>query len=346
MFQNWALGIDSTGRPILNPAAVYRDGPAMIFPTQAGAHNWHPMAYSPATGLAYIPAREEGMVMMNQPSYQWRPGRVNFGSNALLPVLLELAPELRQQLEAMQQAKKLPSPFTQEVLIAWDPVAAKEKWRMPVDDFWVSGGGVLTTAGNLVIQGTGTGHLRFYRADTGEKLHEIEIGTAMIAAPMSYQLDGVQYVVVAAGFGGAINSWFPAKSPARRYQNYGRVMAFTLGGGPTPLPPARVAAETPEPPALTAEMAALADSGEKLFHEVCLGCHLGRGEARPSPYPDLHRMTAETHAVFEDIVLGGRLKAGGMASFADLYSPEQVRMIHAYLIREQGKLRAEERAGQ
>ena len=259
VFQNWALGIDSTGRPIPNPAASYRDGPAMIFPTQAGAHNWHPMAWNPVTGLAYIPAREEGMLMMNLPSYQWRPGRVNFGSAALLPVLLELMPEARQQLEAAQKAKKLPSPFTQEVLIAWDPVAAREKWRMPVDSFWVSGGGVLTTAGNLVIQGTGTGHLRFYRADTGEKLHQIEVGTAMIAGPMSYQLDGVQYVVVAAGFGGAINSWFPAPSAGRKYQNYGRVLAFKLDGGPTPLPPARVAGETPEPPELTPAMAALAD---------------------------------------------------------------------------------------
>ena len=345
VFQNWALGIDSAGRPIPNPAAVYRDGPAMIFPTQAGGHNWHPMAYNPATGLAYIPAREEGMVMMNLPSYKWQPGRVNFGSNAVLPVLLELAPEARPLLEQMQQAKKLPSPFTQEVLIAWDPAAAKERWRMPVGDFWAVGGGVLTTAGNLVIQGTGTGQLRFYRADTGEKLHEIDIGTAMIAAPMSYEIDGVQYVVVAAGYGGAINSWFRVGSAGRRYQNYGRVLAFRLDGGATPLPPARVAGETPEPPALTPAIAALADSGGKLFQEVCLGCHLGRGDALPSPYPDLHRMTAETHLAFEDIVLRGKFKAGGMASFADLYSPEQVRMIHAYLIREQGKLRVEERSG-
>jgi quinohemoprotein ethanol dehydrogenase len=92
-------------------------------------------------------------------------------------------------------------------------------------------------------------------------------------------------------------------------------------------------------------MAALADSGAMLFGEVCTGCHLGRGEARPSPYPDLHRLSAETHAAFEDIVLGGRLKASGMASFADLFSPEQVRMIQAYLIREQGRLRAEEQGG-
>jgi quinohemoprotein ethanol dehydrogenase len=167
----------------------------------------------------------------------------------------------------------------------------------------------------------------------------------MIAAPMSYEIDGVQYVVVVAGFGGAINGWFPAGSVGRTYQNYGRVLAFRLDGGATPLPPARVAAETPEPPAVTPGLAALADSGFTLFHGTCAGCHGGRGDARPSPYPDLHRMAAETHAAFEDIVLGGKYRASGMASFADLLSPEQARMIQAYLIREQKRLREEELAG-
>ncbi|HET9515515.1 MAG TPA: PQQ-dependent dehydrogenase, methanol/ethanol family [Gemmatimonadales bacterium] len=344
VFQNWALGLDSTGRPIPNPDAVYRDQPAMIFPTQAGAHNWHPMAFSPVTGLTYIPAREEGMVMANQPSYQWRQGRVNFGAEAMFGSLMELFPGAREELEAMGQAKGLPSPLTREVLIAWDPVAGKEQWRMPNGDFWSAAGGVLTTAGNLVIQGTGSGHLRFYRADTGEKIHEIEVGTTIIAAPMTYEIGGVQYIAVAAGFGGALNMWFPAGSVARRYQNYGRVLAFRLGGGGTPLPPARVPGETPESPPLTEEDAAMADSGARLFGEVCAGCHLGRGEARPSPYPDLHRLSRETHAAFEDIVLRGKLRNSGMASFADLFSPEQVRMIHAYLIREQAVLRAEDQA--
>jgi quinohemoprotein ethanol dehydrogenase len=208
----------------------------------------------------------------------------------------------------------------------------------------MAAGGVLTTAGNLVIQGTGSGHLRFYRSDTGEKLHEIEVGTSIIAAPMTYEVDSVQYLAVAAGFGGAANGSFPEGSAGRRYQNYGRVLAFRLGGGRAPLPPPREARETPEPPPITEEQVALADSGAKLFHGTCIFCHTGRGESRPSPYPDLFRLSPETHAAFEDIVLRGKLRSAGMASFADRFSPEQVRMIQAHLIREQGALRVEERS--
>lgn len=344
VFQNWALGLDSTGRPIVNPDAVYRDQPALVFPTQAGGHNWHPMAFSPVTGLAYIPAREEGMVIMNHPEYQWQPGWFNLGSNVVFGSLAGLPPEIRDTLESRRRANGWPSLETREVLIAWDPVAGQERWRVPNDNYWMAAGGVLATAGNLVIQGTGSGHLRFYRSDTGEKLHEIEVGTSIIAAPMTYEVDSIQYIALAAGFGGAGNGSFPEGSAGRRYQNYGRVLAFRLGGGRAPLPPPRVAGETPEAPPITEEQVALADSGAKLFHGTCIFCHTGRGQARPSPYPDLFRLSPETHAAFEDIVLRGQLRSAGMASFADRLSPEQVRMIQAHLIREQGALRAEEQA--
>jgi quinohemoprotein ethanol dehydrogenase len=130
-----------------------------------------------------------------------------------------------------------------------------------------------------------------------------------------------------------------------RFQNYGRILAFKLGGGATPLPPARVAGTTPDAPRVAWSTERLADSGAVLFNGYCLSCHGARGEQRLSAYPDLHRLTAETHAVFDSIVLGGRLAPSGMASFADIYTPEQVRMIQAYLIREQGRLRKEEESG-
>lgn len=176
VFQNWASGIDSTGRPIPNPAAVYRDQPGLVFPTNAGAHNWQPMAYSRATGLAYIPAREEGMLIANVPGYRWQPGRANMGNAVVFGPLIDQVPGARATMEAMLKARPgTPSPFTQEVLVAWDPVSQTERWRVPTGGHWAAGGGVLTTAGNLVVQGTASGHLVFYRADNGEKLHEIEL---------------------------------------------------------------------------------------------------------------------------------------------------------------------------
>lgn len=343
VFQNWNLGFDSAGRPRINPKAVYDRGPAVIFPTQVGGHNWQPMAWSPQTGLAYIPAREEGMVMLDEPGYRWQQGRVNVGAGAVFSFIIDLLPaEQRQSIEALFAADPdLPSPRTREFLIAWDPVSQSARWRAETGDFDFAGGGVLTTAGNLVIQGTASGHLRLYRADTGELLHQIEVGTGIMAAPISYELDGEQYVAVLAGFGGGMAPFWP-KGAMQQYQNYGRLLAFRLGGGPTPLPPARVAGTTPPPPEAPWVTDQLADSGMALFNGTCAGCHAARGEGRLSAYPDLHRMTAETHAAFDSIVLGGRYAQSGMASFRDLYTPEQVRMIHAHLIREQRRLYREE----
>jgi quinohemoprotein ethanol dehydrogenase len=317
VFTNWATGIDSTGRPMINPAAIYQDKPAVIFPTQAGAHNWQPMAFSPMTGLAYIPAREQGMVMLDQAGYRWTKGDVNVGSVGILGFIFDLmTPAEQAQFQQIIKAHpNLPPLATKEVLIAWDPIAQKERWRMPLGDGDWAGGGVLTTAGNLVIQGKSSGHLVVYNAENGQKLHEIEVGTAIMAAPVSYEIGGEQYVAVLAGFGGAVAPVYPREIAAYRYQNYGRILAFKLGGGATPLPPARPAPASPELPADLVAPAALGSRGEPVFL---------------------------AHAGFDSIVLGGKLASSGMASFADLLRPEDVAAIHAYLIREQRKLRAEE----
>ncbi|HEX4935309.1 MAG TPA: PQQ-dependent dehydrogenase, methanol/ethanol family, partial [Gemmatimonadaceae bacterium] len=346
VFANWLTGFDAKGRPRLNPAAVYEKSPALVFPTQAGGHNWQPMAYSPATGLAYIPARFQGMLMMGEPTYKWNKGRANMGAGALLgDVRREVGPELRALIDgAMKQNPSLPSPATQEVLMAWDPVTQTEKWRVPIGEKEWSGGGVLTTAGNLVIQGTSAGHLVVYRADNGKKLHDIEVGTGIMAAPIAYEIDGEQYIAVLAGFGGALAPAYPTNSAPYQYQNYGRILAFKLGGGATPLPPKRTPAATPEPPTLAFYSDSLADRGAALFGTTCAFCHAARGEKQLSAYPDLHRLTPQVHAAFDSIVTGGALKANGMASWADIFSPDDVKAIHAHVLREQRRLWEEERA--
>jgi quinohemoprotein ethanol dehydrogenase len=344
VYANWASGLDSTGRPILTGKANYQDKPAVVFPTQSGGHNWQPMAFNPQTGLVYIPAREEGMVMISNAEYKWLPGDLNMGAAAVFGELpkeftatqelpMQVSADLAAQLRAAVAGE--PSMATREFLLAWDPIAQREKWRVPLGSAWWSGGGVLTTAGNLVIQGTADGKLVVYRADTGVKLHEIDVGTGIMAAPVSYEIDGEQYVAVFAGFGGAVNPALPAGIAATRYQNYGRILAFKLGGGPTPLPPVREALPTPEPPTVDWYADSAATRGADLFAKYCGRCHGGRGEGQLSAYPDLFRMPASVHAAFDSIVIGGALAMNGMASFADVVSPADARAIHGYLIREQ-----------
>jgi quinohemoprotein ethanol dehydrogenase len=284
------------------------------------------------------------MLMIDQPGYKWTKGTTNVGSGGMLGFILDIVSPADRKMfdDAFKARPDLPSPMTKEVLIAWDPVAQREKWRVPIGTGDWAGGGVLTTASNLVIQGTSGGHLMIYRAETGEKLHDLDIGTAIMAAPISYEIDGEQYVAVLAGFGGAVAPTYPRDVVANTYQNYGRILAFKLGGGATPLPPRHEKSATPDAPALAGYSDALAERGAPLFFANCAVCHGGRGEGRHSSYPDLHRLPPEVHAAFDSIVLGGKLKDAGMSSFADLLKPEEVTAIHAYLVREQKTLQHEE----
>jgi len=347
VFTNWASSVDAKGKFTLNPAAMYQDQPALVFPTGAGGHNWPPMAFNPETKLVYIPARESGMVLTPSPgkNYKWKPGQANSDHRAVFSFFVNLmGPEERKHYDAVVASHPdLPSPATREFLMAYDPVAQQEKWRLPLGTAEFAGGGVLTTAGNLVVQGTYGGKLIVYRADTGEKVKEIETGTAIVAAPVSYELDGEQYIAVLAGFGGALAPLYPTEGVMYKYQNYGRLLAFKLGGGATPLPPKRVPQQTPEPPVLAGATPEMEMRGAMLFGR-CATCHGARGEARLAAYPDLFRLSPETHAIFKDIVLGGRLSANGMASFADALTEQDVEALHAFLVREQRKLREEELA--
>ena len=347
VYVNWAKGVDSTGRPIPTGKGNYNKDPKVVFPTQAGAHNWQPMAFNPQTGLVYIPARDQGMMIFRQDTYRWMPGDANVGSGAMfndLPNEFKAnhgmpIPVSKEQAAAFWKAVDgEPSMAVKEFLLAWDPVAQKERWRVPIGLTEFIGGGVLTTAGNLVIQGTGAGTLIVYRADNGEKLHEIDVGTGIMAAPVSYEIDGEQYIAVFAGFGGAVN---PALSPllaTTKYLNTGRILAFKIGGGATPLPPKRPVVATPEAPKLAWYSDTAATRGAGLFGARCARCHSGKGEQQLSSYPDLHRLPAATHAVFDSVVLGGMYAANGMASFSDLLTPADAKAIQAYLVREQRKL--------
>jgi quinohemoprotein ethanol dehydrogenase len=213
-------------------------------------------------------------------------------------------------------------------LRAWDPIRSKVVWEVPMSD-WSDHPGVLATAGGLVFQGTGTGHFCAYDAETGKKLKDIEVGTTIIAAPMSYTLDGVQYVAVMAAWGGGGWNFPHPENAAYQRGNEGRVIAFKLGGGPTPLP-ALLPPMTPipHPPPLTAS-AETVKQGGKLFTTHCSSCH---ANAPHTLTPDLRRMSPETHDAFQKIVLGGLLQNAGMPAWDGILSSADVDAIHAYLI--------------
>jgi quinohemoprotein ethanol dehydrogenase len=193
----------------------------------------------------------------------------------------------------------------------------------------VRGGGVLATAGNLVFMGNPRGFLNVHDAGTGAMLASINVGTSLSAAPISYAVDGEQYIAIMAGIGGS-HAWaFPKSSAAYRYGNAGRIVAFKLGGGTVPLPPVVDRnAPIPAPPEVKTSPEMVRRGGQ-LFHlHRCTWCHSGA----PGIVPNVFALTPEKHRIFKDIVLGGVLEPKGMASFKDVLSESDADDIHAYIV--------------
>jgi quinohemoprotein ethanol dehydrogenase len=190
-------------------------------------------------------------------------------------------------------------------------------------------GGVMSTAGNLVFQGRGSGELWVYAADSGKVLKVIKTGSHLMAAPMTYAVSGEQYVAIQAGYGGAAITVgpIPPSSAALKYQNTNRIIAFKVGGGAVPRPPPRTEQPIAKPPPESATQAQI-DAGERMFVAECSRCHV----LGPSSTPDLRRLNDGLHAAFKDIVLKGVLAPAGMERFDDILSEKDVDDIHAYLI--------------
>jgi quinohemoprotein ethanol dehydrogenase len=333
----WAKSIDlKTGRPVLVQAGDYFTGPKSVYPSWAGGHTWPPMSFDPATKLVYIPVIDAPSVWVdlqhNHAAVKYLNGFFTINSviaddsydAAAMANLFGPMPDLKT-LQAGRRAK-----LVRELLRAWNPVTQSTVWEVETSSGMRGyDGGVLSTAGNLVLQGRGTGELFAYAADTGKVLARIDTGSHIMAAPMTYAVRGIQYVAVQVGYGGtamAVGA-IPPQSAAMRHENTNRILAFRLDGGPVPMPPSRVDPPFPKPPVQTATAAQIR-LGEIKFNEQCARCHV----FGPSITPDLRKLAPETHAAFTNIVLHGAYAAGGMGSFADVLSPADTDAIHAYLI--------------
>jgi quinohemoprotein ethanol dehydrogenase len=336
-YVNWASHVDmKTGRPVVTKAADWYSSPKNVYPSWSGGHTWNPMSYSAQTHLVYIPVIDMSAVCVDM---LHNGGKMKYLDGfftvqgiypddtydaAALQSLYGPVPDL-QTLRASRKVN-----LVRELLRAWDPVAQKIVWEHETSS-GIRGydGGVMSTAGNLVFQGRGSGELWVYAADTGKVLTVIKTGSHIMAAPTTYAVNGEQFVAVQAGYGGTgiTVGPIPPSSAARRYQNTNRIIAFKLNGGAVPTPAARVEEPFAKPPAATATQAQI-DAGEIKFVEECSRCHV----FGPSSTPDLRKLNAGLHAAFKDIVLKGVLAPTGMERFDDILSDQDVDNIHAYLI--------------
>ena len=329
-YVNWTKGLDpKTGRPSRTPAADWGKRPKLIFPAMTGAHSWQPMSYNRSTGLLYIPVIDAAMVFVNTEGTRAGLIEGNFNLVGFMPEDYDprgLAGLFGPLPPMNELSKGVAHPLqTRGVLRAVDPLTGRVAWEQ-AGSLW--DGGVLSTAGNLVVRGDSAGKLNVYAADTGKVLQSIDVGTSIMAAPMTYRVRGEQYIAVMAGYGGGtLFLPFPTGSAARDRGNAGRIVAFKLGGSEVPKPPLRKEESYPKPPPREGSAATIA-TGEVLYNRFCGRCHVfGVGLL-----PDLRRLSPATHQLFYDIVLRGAYRGKGMGRWDDVLSQADAEAIHAYLV--------------
>ena len=209
------------------------------------------------------------------------------------------------------------------------------------EDYAVLDGGTMTTAGGLVLAGREDGTMVAYDAQTGSILKTIQTGSAIMAAPMTFEVGGKQYVSVLCGHGGMFLNFLG--TAALDYINEDRILTFAIDGAPeTPTPPRRTPpAFRVEPPLARNGSPELVQAGRTLFITHCARCHTLNTPAISS---DLTRSSAiYSIETLDAILLRGALSSAGMGKFDEVLTERDLHSIQAYLVNETWNAYQEER---
>jgi quinohemoprotein ethanol dehydrogenase len=320
----WASHVDmETGRPVEAPNARNTEEPQLLVPGPSGAHNWHPMSFNPDTGYVYIPAKVSSGVYHDDFATErrkmlWTP---NYATSKMVSLPDEIPADQRAAIGRGAAAG---------VLIAWDPVAKQEVWR--VDRGFYSGSGLLSTHGNLVFQGDLAGYFKAFAADTGEELWSYPVQGGIMASPITYELDGVQYVAVVQGWGGESSLPFGAISGPQGKFNISRVLVFELGADAV-LPVIESVEQALPAPGLAVASAERVEQGRAIYDLYCAFCH-GGNAISGGIVPDLRYRIAELTPAWQSIVFEGALSANGMPAWNEYMTADEVDAIQAYVLHE------------
>lgn len=308
---NWASHVDpKTGRPVTIPDARYWEHPERDTVTEPGingAHQWHANSFNPITGLMYFHVTHSPAIM--------RPSKKAITGGSAPDLYFKRSPDSRWR------------PYGE--LVAWDPLTQSARWRverkLPIP------GGVLSTAGNLVFQGTGEGMLEAYDAVTGQLLWSFNTHASMAAAPSTVEIDGQQLLIVSSGNSSSsgVGQLLARMASTLESRAPPRLLAFKLGG--TASIPPTVVQPFPKPPLPRPDAKLAAEGAEYFDAELCTACHgLGVENARSS-IPDLRLASAQTHAQFPAIVLGGARRDKGMPSFPHI-TAQELKALQAHIL--------------
>ena len=307
---NWATGYDASGRPI-ETADARTDKPYDMIPGPYGAHNWHPMSFNPQTGLVYLPAQNIPVRVVEDK--KWK-----HNENALGKPHGGVGWNIGFNFDAEPPKSK---PFGR--LLAWDPVKQKEAWRAEYVAPW--NGGTLTTAGNLVFQGSADGRFIAYNATTGEKLWEKPVGSGVVAAASTFMIDGKQYVSIAVGWGGV----FGIMQRATETQSPGTVYTYAIDGNAPP--PAFVKYQTEGLLAGVPYDPKHVEEGGGLYLSNCVLCHGVPGVDKGGNVRNLGYVPKETIVNLKDFVFKGPMRDQGMPDFTGRLKEDDIPKLQAFI---------------
>jgi len=309
----WADRIDlgtgdlATGRPLERPDIRYESRPSVIYPFNSGLHSWMRMTYSPATGLVYVPTMQ-----MATRLHKGAPEDNDFNVFGVNVASVGNEPG-----------------DGKGSLVAWDPVAQKARWHVPLQSLW--NGGAASTAGNVVFQGTADGWFCAYDARTGARLWRQNVGMGIIASPMTYSVDGRQYVAVLAGYGGSAAAVGEIMNVGWKYTGPRRLLTFALNGKVVlpPSEPATLKVHARDDPAEVLDPKQIA-MGKAMFI-ACAACHGRNAVGVGGPAPDLRESALPLNPeAFWTVVHDGARIQSGMPPFSTLAKP-QIEAIRQYI---------------
>ncbi|MFK8041046.1 PQQ-dependent dehydrogenase, methanol/ethanol family [Congregibacter sp.] len=317
----WATHVDmETGRPVEAPGMRDGNTDTMVSPGPSGAHNWHPMTYSPDTGLVYIPAKSHSAIYADDFHTLERDAvwHINFNAGLMVGIPDEVPAEARAAIGKEALAAEL---------IAWDPIKGEAVWTKPRG--YYSGSGLLSTHGNLLFQGDLAGAFSAFAADSGDELWSYPVQGGVMASPITYTIDDEQYVAVAQGWGGETGLPFGSVSGPQNMINISRLLVFKLGASEE-LPEVPVMEQVLEADGIELASSEFVESGRSLFNLYCAVCH-GGNAISAGLIPDLRYRIKDVEPAWQAIVMEGGLAANGMPAWKEYLTADEADLIKEYV---------------
>ncbi len=311
----WAEKVDlKTGRPVEIPGARYEDGEATVWPSPFGVHSWHAMSYNPKTGLVYIPTIEMPAV---------------FKDSGLDPKTWN-SPHFFASVGVEFGTEDTPGDYGTAFLTAWDPIKQQKVWQKPLPPQWNPG--TMTTAGNLVFEGRADGLFVAYDAISGDALWSVNVGSGISAPPVTYAIDGKQYISLLVGWGGAglISGTLSAQHGWKYKVHPRRLITFALDSKvPMPPSPPPAFAVPADPPDFKIDDK-LAARGKALYAQSCFLCH-GGGVVSGGYAPDLRESPIVlSRDAFKEVVVNGAKLSTGMPVFRHFTDEDVDSLMHYF----------------